>query len=262
MSIIYRPFTSEYLRSTIDCIADVWSTDNRIAKALGITYDDMIPRATVACHLALESKYNLSIVVVQKHTNRVIGFNLSYVHPPIQTQIDFEDTIKSYPAKSKAWAYFLRDTDLRAMDIISEIIKKRNLSESTPIIYGDMGGIRRGYQKTKGIWKRMKLEIGKVMMTKRNLSSGYFMYGVSTHEITIAEVKKLRRVKNKWMDTRMVEFDLADYAKHHSGMMQVSPRTPLLHVLYIPNAKVFSFLPTWLISLIFNMYFYFPKPRL
>lgn len=232
MELIYRPFTSEYLKSIIDCIADVWCTDNRIAKGLGMTYDEMVPRATAACDLAIKSKYNLSTIVIHKPTNRVIAFTLCYIHPPFQTQIDFEETIKSYTPKSKAWAYFLRDVDLFAMNKISKIIKEADLPKSTPIVYADMGGIRHEYQKTNGLWSRIKIESGKVIAANISFKSDYIMFGVATHPITIVEMKKSSK---KYSHHYRLEINLDDYAQYHPAMRQVLPKKVLAFVYYSPK---------------------------
>ncbi|GAB4568495.1 MAG: hypothetical protein Tsb0020_22020 [Haliangiales bacterium] len=85
-SLTIRPLSAALRDQTIACITRIWASDNRIARALGVTADEYLPLAVRATEHAIQHQLGLVLVDESEHHGEptaaagggpVLGFHLS-----------------------------------------------------------------------------------------------------------------------------------------------------------------------------------------
>ncbi len=70
-----RPFDRKHLPGVVDCVTAVWTDDNVIANALGVTAQEYRSVAMRICDRALADE--LGLMLIEPQTDEVMGFHVS-----------------------------------------------------------------------------------------------------------------------------------------------------------------------------------------
>jgi len=135
--ITYELLQEKDLQGTIDCLIEIFITDEQLTKELGFTTEEFYPLAEIVCVKAVEDK--LSLIPKDVKTGEVIGFTIA------QDLFGNEGLLHSINEKVVKFK--------PAIDLVekleTEYLKNKPKVEKGQILYVFMSGVRPNYRGGK-----------------------------------------------------------------------------------------------------------------
>lgn len=210
---IYR-LDELHLERTIDCIVEIWTEDNRIARALGVTGDEYRPLAE---HLAREAvEMRLGLVLVDETDDRVLGFHLSRdlvdeMSPGRDARSDHDPT----PSSSlEIWSDMVRRLE---QQYVAEFRQAHGRDpERGEVLYFNIGGIVPALRRKGWI-----IRMGGAATREHAVARGYrHIVAIATHPDSVVMIQR-----PPFRTVCEFEFAQADDPRWHAV---TEPRTAIL----------------------------------
>lgn len=171
-----RPFDRAHLPGVVACVTAVWTDDNVIANALGVTAQEYRSVATRICQRALEDE--LGLMLIEPGTEEVMGFH---------TSIDLVDELAEAEAHAEQSPRMRRWADLlqRGFDWYLESFHPDSPPQHGEVLYMNIGGTLPAL-RSQGWINRMLM----TSLMEYAIPRGYDrLVGIATHPHSIRKMR-------------------------------------------------------------------------
>ncbi|MCA9708237.1 MAG: hypothetical protein KDK70_20460 [Myxococcales bacterium] len=142
-SIVIDPFDRSHLDALVECVTAVWTTDNVIARALGVTDDDYRPVARRICEQALAD--DLGLMLREAEADRVVGFYTAI--DLVDELIEEENKRAGDNPRMSRWAALLA----QGLQWYLDTYHREQPPRRGEVVYFNIGGTIREYRERRWI---------------------------------------------------------------------------------------------------------------